>query len=408
VISQLILLALLLAFSAFFSGSETAFFSLNHLEKEKLLSGTRGARRSFISRILSSPAEILITILTGNMVVNLFFASMMDVFIGGFIDENAWFYSVLIGTLLVLVFGEMTPKNLAIKRSLSFFTLTSPILMIIHRGLTPIRFLLTKIERGIVSFVTSKLKPDTEDSRDLISSTFRIGLQRGIIQKSEVSILESFLDFREKTAADVMIPRAEMRAFDASMSLDELVDSVEPGYEGLLPAYRDDIDHVVGYLNIRDLLPFRFKLETPKNLSSMLKDVHPVPESKNLMELLRDFMENRIEMALVIDEYGGTSGIVTYQTLVEDFLYFFYHPREDFKRIGENAYIFPGSYDLNRAAEILNTEVDAESRTISGYIIELLEDIPQKGKELRVNGLLFIVRAVSRRKVLEVEVRKVT
>ena len=407
-ISQLILLVLLLGFSAFFSGSETAFFSLNHLEREKLLAGSRGGRRSFISGVLSSPADILITILTGNMVVNLFFASLMDVFIRGLITQNTWLYSILIGTLLVLVFGEMAPKNIAIKRSLPFFAHSTPVLMVIHRGLTPIRFVLTKLEGAIISFVTSKMKTDADAGRDLISSTFRIGLKRGIIHKSELSILESFLDFREKTAAEVMVPRTEMKAIDIATGIDQLLGSLDPGPGGLLPVYRDDIDHIVGYINIRDLLPFKFKLETRKTLISLIKPVHAVPESKNLMDLLKEIMESRIDMALVVDEFGGTAGVVTYQTLVEDFLYFFYHPREDFKRIGENTYIFPGNYDLDRVAEVLGTTLDAESRTISGYIIEILEDIPQKGKELHVDGLLFIVRAVSGRKVLEVEVRKVT
>ena len=138
-IPRLILLTVLLGLSAFFSGSETAFFSLNHLEKEKLLSRTKGRRRTFISRILASPAEILITILTGNMVVNLFFASTMDVFVGRFIGEYAWLYSILIGTLLVLIFGEMTPKNLAIRHSLPFFNFSSRILGVFHRVLTPTR-----------------------------------------------------------------------------------------------------------------------------------------------------------------------------------------------------------------------------------------------------------------------------
>ena len=406
-ITQLILLAVLLAFSAFFSGSETAFFSLNHLEKEKLLTNAGGTRKKFISRILSSPADILITILTGNMVVNLFFASTMDVVIGEFFGEYAWLYSILIGTLLVLIFGEMTPKNLAIRRSLSFFSFSSPILMVIHRVLTPIRFVLSKIERGVVVFITSKMKPDADDSRDLISSTFRIGLQKGIIHKTELSILESFLDFREKTAEDIMVPRTELRAVEISTSLGQLLDTIDPdGYDALMPVYRDDIDHIAGYLNIRDILPYRFGLDTRKTLSSVLKPIHPVPASKNLMELLREIMENRCEMAVVLDEYGGTSGTVTYQTLVEDFLYFIYHPREEFKRIGEEHFIFPGSYDLDRAAEVLNTTITAESRTISGYIIEVLEDIPEEGRELRVDDILFVVRAVSRRKILEVEVRR--
>jgi putative hemolysin len=205
-----------------------------------------------------------------------------------------------------------------------------------------------------------------------------------------------------------MVPRTEIRAVDVSTSVSELLDCIEPVTDELIPVYRDDIDHIVGYIHIRDVLPFRFSFEERTTLTPLIKDVHPVPESKNLMDLLREIIENRIEMALVIDEYGGTSGIVTYQTLVEDFLYFFYHPKEEFTRIGDDTYIFPGNFDLARAAEVLDTVVDSESRTISGYIIEMLEDIPQIGKELRINGLLFIVRAVSRRKVLEVEVRKVS
>ena len=407
-IVQLIVLTVLLALSAFFSGSETAFFSLNHLEKEKLLSLGGGGRKKFIARILSSPAEILITILTGNMVVNLFFASTMDVFVGRFIGEYAWLYSILIGTLLVLVFGEMTPKNLAIRHSLPFFAHSSRILGAIHRVLTPVRFVLTRIERSVVSFITVRLKPESEDGRDLISSTFQIGLQKGIIHHSELSILESFLDFKEKTAADIMIPRTEMNAVEASTSLMDLLSTITPeDYDTLIPVYKEDIDHIVGYVNTQDILPFRYRLDTRKTLMSIIRAIHPVPDSKNLMELLREIMEIRCEMALVVDEYGGTAGIVTYQTLVEDFLYFFYHPREEFRRTGEGTYIFPGSYDLERAAEILGVELEGESRTISGYIIEVLEEIPQNGRRLEVDGLLFIVKSVSENKILEVEVRSV-
>ena len=183
-IIRLIVLGVLLLLSAFFSGSETAFFSLNHLEKEKLLAHARGHRRSFIQKILSSPADILVTILTGNMVVNLFFASIMDVVVGEHIPRYGWLYSILIGTSLVLVFGEMTPKNMAIRHSLSFFTFSSQILRFIHVALTPVRLVLIRIERTVVAFITGRLNPEAEDTRNLISSTFQIGLQKGIIHQS--------------------------------------------------------------------------------------------------------------------------------------------------------------------------------------------------------------------------------
>ena len=408
-IIQLILLGALLLMSAFFSGSETAFFSLNYLEKEKLLSRARGSRRSFISKILNSPADILVTILTGNMVVNLFFASLMDLVVGERVGKYGWLYSILIGTFLVLVIGEMTPKNMAIRHSLSFFSFSSRILRFIHVALTPVRFILTRIERAVVAFITGRLNPEAENSRNLISSTFQIGLQKGIIHQSEHSVLESFLDFREKTAVDVMIPRTEIPAVDAHTNLKDLLDSLtEDKQDPLLPVYKEDVDHIVGYINIRDALPFRYELDTRKTLMSILKPIHPVPETKNLKDLLREIMENRCEMALVVDEYGGTAGIVTFQILVADFLYFFYHPHVEYKTRGDNVFIFPGNFDLDRVGEILDTRFESENRTISGYIVEQLEDIPEAGRELDAEGLHFVVTRVSRKKVLEVEVRKAT
>ena len=407
-ILQVIILFVLIALSGYFSGSETAFFSMNQIEKEKLVAGCRGRRKAFVRVILSSPAEILITILTGNMVVNLFFASVMDRFVGRLVDDYAWLYSIIIGTVLVLIFGEMTPKNLAIRHSLSFFRVASRPLRYIHSGLTPVRFVLNRVEKYILSFLTGRLKPESEDSRSLISSTVQIGLQKGIVHHSELSILESFLDFREKTAEEVMIPRTEINAVESRSDLDSIIELTKKTDTGLLiPVYRETIDHITGYVNVRDVLPYRYGLTMPKTIAPIVRPIHPVPESKNLLELLREIMELNCEMALVVDEYGGTAGVVTFQSLVEDFLYFFYPSKESYTRVDEHTFRFPGSFELDRAERLLETRFESDSRTVSGFVIEKLEEIPQVGAELRVDGVLFVVRAVSRRKVLEIEARKI-
>ncbi len=406
-ILQIALLVMLLVFSGFFSGSETAFFSMNQIEKQRLVAGCRGRRRAFLRSIIASPAEILITILTGNMVVNLFFASFMDRLIGRFVDEYAWFYSVVIGTILVLIFGEMTPKNLAIRHPLSFFRFSSRPLRGVHVALTPARRVLTRIETAILSFLTRRFKPENEDSRSLISSAVQLGLRKGIVHHSELSILESFLDFREKTAEDVMIPRAEILAVEFGSKIQTVIELAKKNGTGLLiPVYRETIDHIIGYVNVRDTLPYRYRLAASKTIAPIIRPIHPVPESKNLLELLREIMDLNCEMALVVDEYGGTAGVVTYQHLVEDFLYFFYPSKETYTRIDDHTFRFPGSFELERVEKLLDMSFDSDSRTVSGFVIEKLEEIPVVGAELRMEKVVFTVKAVSRRKVLEVEARK--
>ena len=406
-IPQIVILVILLASSAFFSGSETAFFSLNHFEKEKLNSGARGRRNRFIRSILENPAEILITILTGNVIVNLFFASLMDRFVARFVESYAWVYAILAGTSLVLVFGEMTPKNFAIRHSLRVFDVSSRPLRGLHSLLAPVRYLLKLIEKVILRILTARLHPEREDSRSLISSTMQIGLKKGIVHSSELSILDSFLDFREKTAEEVMIPRIEITAIEAKEKLSSLFDLAKKnGTDELIPVYRETIDRIIGYVNLRDLLPYRYGLATARTIAPLVRPIHPVPESKNLMELLREITEIKCQMALVIDEYGGTAGIVTYQHLVEDFLYFFYPSKSSYFEVDDSTFRFPGEFELERVEELLGVEFESESRTVSGFVTEMLEEIPAVGAILEAAEIVFTVKAVSRRKILEVEARR--
>ncbi|MEW5817262.1 MAG: DUF21 domain-containing protein, partial [Spirochaetota bacterium] len=188
-ILSLPLLIILLLLSAFFSGTETAFFSMNHFEKETLKKTSKGKKHKLILGFLSNPGDILITVLTGNMIVNLFFASIMDQVISGYVEEYGWFWSTVISTVLVLIFGELTPKNLAIRRSMTFFTFVFPLLRLVHFLFTPVRRILKKIESGIITFLAGRIRGDQGNQREIISSTFQIGLQKGLIHPSEMSIL---------------------------------------------------------------------------------------------------------------------------------------------------------------------------------------------------------------------------
>ena len=405
----IVILLILLVFSSLFSGSETAFFSLNHLEKDRLLRRSKGRIGRFVAGILFAPEDILITLLTGNMIVNLFFASLMDRLVLRFVSDNTWLYSIILGTVFLLIFGEMTPKSFAIRHSLKFFNFTSRFLFYIHIFLSPIRRLLKILENRVIALVMGGVKEEETDSRMLISSTLQVGLQKGIVHPSELAVLETFFDLREKTAEEVMIPRTAMKGLDVKTGLPEVIRRVKKmDRRNPIAVFDKDLDHLVGYFNLRDLLSYYRNGGNRSDLKTIVKPVHPVPEKKNLFELLREMVEAKKEMAVVVDEYGGTAGIVTFQHLIEDFLDFFYPSDEEgIVRVSKGVFRVPGHIDLDEIENLLDVELISENRTVAGLLMERLGSIPARGTGVRIEGQDFIVRRVGKNRIIEVEIRKV-
>ena len=403
-IIQLSILLILIALSGFFSGSETAFFSLNHLEKEKLKRRSSGRMSTFIGYVLDKPEEILITILTGNMFVNFLFASILDNVFETVVPDNAWLYSITAGTMIILIFGEMAPKNMAIRHSLSFNTFSFPVLRLIHMIIKPFRIVLSSIEKGITSRISKKIKKD-ENIHILIRSTLQVGLKKGIIHQSELNTLESFFEFREKCAEDVMIPRTEISGVSNKTRISRLEhDDFKRNRSDIIPVYKKSIDYITGYININDILPYKYGLRSGMKLSGITKPILPVPESKNLLELMNEMIDTKKEMAVVIDQYGGTAGIVTFSSLAENFLDSFY-PDDDFIRKINDRYILSGQIEIDRLNDIFDREFITESRTLGGLIIENMEEIPTPGKQIKISNIMFKVNKVSRNRITEVEAR---
>ena len=402
------LLAALLAASGFFSGSETAFFALNHIEKQKLSHATAGKTRGFVRSVLASPSQILITILTGNMVVNFLFASLTDRVVDYFIHTHAAIYSILVGTFLLLVFGEMAPKYIAIRHSLPFFSFTSRPLFYVHAALRPVRKGIKVLEGGIVRFVTMRIRLESEAARTRIISTARFGLNRGVIHRSELAVLESFLALREKTAGEIMTPRIDLNALDATTTTGDLLAWIAAEREQeLIPVYRDDIDHVVGYVDVQDMLPIRFELQPCSNVAQVMQAIHAVPDGKPVLDLMREMMAANKKMAVVVDEYGGTAGVVTHESILKDLLSFFYPAdASEYVKIAEGAYRVSGQFEIEHLGKLLDAELDSEARTVGGLVIERLGDIPSVGAEVIVSGHVFAVRRISKNRISEVEVRR--
>ncbi len=403
-IARLAIMTVLVVFSFFFSATETAAFSLNQLEKERL---RREKRSGFLLAALQQPEDILATILLGNMIVNLMFASLMDTVVEHLYGEDTGLISIVASTALLLVFGEMTPKNLAIRHAASFFSFSMPLLVNVHVLLAPVRSGLDLLRRRVTSLLSGRVRADADDRRSLITSTLQVGVNKGLLHPSELAATESFLEFREKTASDIMIPRIRLAGIDAHSDFDAAVERLRrDGGRGPVLVFEGDIDHLTGYLTARDLLAWRYGAASADTVATLLRSFYSVPEGKPLFELMQEMIGQNTELALVLDEYGGTAGVIPFQLLVGDFLQYFYPKEERVLQASEGAYRLPGELPLEALETLLGVSCESESRTVGGMVIERLGEIPAAGTTLELAGAQLVVRRVSQRRILEVEVRK--
>jgi len=402
-------LALLLLLSAYFSSSEAAVFSLSNLEQDSLKrrSGTRLA--AVLERIFSSPDDILITILTGNMFVNVFASTLAQLIGERIFPFETDLLSIISMTVLLLIVGEMAPKNIAVRHAQSFSRFTAVPLHYLAVLLTPLRWFFNLFNR-LVNVLIPHRDSAWANEHSIIRSAVQIGYKEGILDGSELDLVESFCDFREMQAEQVMTPRTEIFGVEVSRRISDLIRDCESMADShgavLLPAYDQDLDHLVGYIACRDLVPYKLNLKPDARLSQILKNALSVPATKNCAELLVEMRESNTEMAVVIDEYGGTAGIATFKDLIEQLLGYFY-PSGDMKAVelAEGNFRVAGNMKIDELSELLGEEIISESRTVAGLITDTLGEIPAVGTRLVINGVEFTVNRIGKTRILEIEVR---
>ena len=408
---QLAILGILLAFSFFFSGTETAYFSMNRLERDALLRKAAPYQRKVIQRLLGSLDEILVTLLTGNMLVNVFASALAERIGWRVFPFESELFSIAAMTVLLLLVGEMTPKILAVHNTVSFARSTAFPIYYVHQLLAPLRWLLGRLSTTLAPPQRGPAPDPRQRASGLILSAIRLGYKRGILNQSEEHLFRSVFAFQEKTADEVKIPRSQLRGVPDSMAVRELIGLAEREPIAVNDAYilvhQRDMDHLLGYVHVQDLLPFKYGLKDEERLAAILRPLHIVPESKDLIDLMLEMADSNSELSLVVDEYGGTAGIVPFQGMVEEILGYFYPSGlEAITQIEPNRYVLRGDLELERLRELFGLEVDSESHTVAGLIFERLGEIPEPGTRVSAAGLELTVRKTSRNRILEVEARK--
>ena len=403
----LALFCLLLCFSAFFSASETALMSLSkirliHMVEEK----TRGA--SIIKDLRDNPSKMLGTILVGNNIVNIGASSIATVLAIEYFGDTGAGIATGITTILVLIFGEITPKSLAAQKSERVSLIVARPIFILTYLLNPIVFVFTQIAGLFMRLLglqsNANLPTITEDE---LKSMVNLGEEEGVIEDHEKTMICNVFDFADQLVKDVMIQRMDIIAIDMNASYDEIIKIIKNEQYSRYPIYSKRIDNIVGILNVKELV-YRDPEEI-FDIKKFVKKPYYTFEFTNTSELFNEMKKRRTHMAIVLDEYGGTAGIVTIEDLVEEIVgeisdEYDMHTQE-IETIREGEYIVDGSTRIEELNELIGTEIESEHYdSIGGFVIELMGRLPRQGESVEHMGTKFIIESMERNRIRKIRV----
>ncbi|MEO0473418.1 MAG: gliding motility-associated protein GldE [Bacteroidota bacterium] len=413
-LGQLVLFVLFMSVSFIVSGAESAFFSLSKPEIDEYKErDTPNAHR--ILRLINDPKRLLATILITNN-----FANIITILLGAFIirrlsESSEWvarfelILNVGLITAILLVFGEIVPKVYFARNRLKLVGLLAGPLGLLKFIFGPLAFLLVKGTQFIDRKVQLK-----ESNASLEDLKHAIDLTRDdIADKEEKEILKGIVNFSNITVKSIMRARVDVIAIDIDMGLPDIISVINENGYSRLPVYEENLDNVKGVLHIKDLLPYLNNPDLPLTLSEHLRKVRFIPESKKIDSLLEEFKAHRLHMAVVVDEFGGTAGIVTLEDVIEEI---FGEINDEFDsedwvytKISEDTYIFEGRISLIDVKKILKLEDEifedarGDSDSLAGLILELHGKIPDPGDIIRYQHFELHVESVSKNRITMVK-----
>ena len=398
---DVLILMFFLLLSTFFSGSETALFSLKKSDLMKF-GASPGRSEKLIARLMLKPQSILITILMGNLFVNLVISSFSTRLMLTVWGNYGHFIAIALVTPVIIILCEISPKTIAIHNPGKFSKRVITPLKVFHWLLMPLR-------KGLELFIGAimglfKLHPRegftlTEEELDM---AIRLGEDDGVIAKEEGGFLKNVLRFSRKEAENIMVPRNKAVFIPYNASIPEAIAVFMDSGMVRAPVYREDFDNVVGVLDFRDLIPYKLGYKKAKTVNKLLKSVHHYPASKELGELLTEFLEKKLQLAVVVDEYGGTAGVVTLTGILKELLGKefslgdeIYKP--DVRKVDERTSVVNGDMQIDDFnvlfREIIETK---EAETIGGYIIEKLGHFPKKDEAIALDLSLIHISEPTR------------
>ena len=414
------LLLLLLVLSAFFAGSEVALFSLDKKKLQNTFESNPLIKR-YLQKLLDSPGRLLVSLLIGNTIVNVS-ASIIAVMLAldyshqtGFPQSAALTIQIVILTLLILFAGELLPKIWAAKFPTKFAKTVAVPLYWINVILFPVAEILTEaIKAGVGRLKMDKLKGAMLPEE--ISELANLGHERGTIIEEEHGLINSIVNFRSVAVHEVMTPRVDIIAISVDSSFNELLEIITTTGHSRIPLYREDLDEIIGIIYAKDILPFIKNEEKRKNFS-LSKIAHRalfIPGSKLISGLLHEFQEKKKHLAIVVDEYGGTAGLITLEDIIEEILGEIrdeYDKEENpVTKLGDNSYIVLGKLTIAELNELMNTNFKESENyeTLAGMVLNHAGQIPKEGYTFSDEHYRITVREVLNKRIIKVQLDKIS
>ena len=409
---KLVLFFVCLILSSFFSAAETAFTSLNKIHLRSMLD-KKVKNADKVEKILDSPQKLLNTVLIGNNLVNIL-ASTLATSVAIKLSNNnnlILALSAAFVTFLILVFSEVTPKNFASQNPDKIALKTVDMIMFFAWILMPVVFLLNLVTNGfLILFGMKQEKKVPVVTESDLKTIVNVGHEEGILKVDEKEMINNVFEFGSSTAKDIMIPRTDVIAINLTADYKDIVDLFKNEGLSRIPVYDESIDNIVGILYLKD---FVFNADKSNfGLKKYLRKPFFTYEYKPIRELFKIMRVKKIPMAIILDEYGGTSGIITIEDLVEeivgDISDEYDENEKQIERIKENEYIIDGSTKIDDVNQELHINLKSEEfDTIGGYLVGVLGYFPKANKVIKTDGLEFIIECVEKNRIEKVRAKLV-
>lgn len=401
---------MLLIFSGLISGSEVALFSLS---KSQLKKEDKSGYVQIIQKSLTNPNKLLATILVANSFINIAIVILFTQ-IGNVIFKNItssfWQFiiEVVVATFLILLFGEILPKIYASRNNLTFSKFVIYPLVLLDFVLTPISLPMQKLS----NFIKNKLSFKKQNiDLNQISSALDL-TSPDETTKQEQKILKGILSFGNTETKEVMRPRLDIHAYSNLLSYEEVLKNIVENKFSRIPVYQDDLDNIIGILYVKDLLPFLDKKDFDW-LSTLRKPLF-IPENKKLDDLMQEFQDKKIHLAIVVDEFGGTSGVISLEDVIEEIVGDISDEFDDdsllFSKLDNFNYVFEGKTSMKDFYKILNIDSSpfdkfkGDSETIAGFILEISQSFPKINSKIAFENYTFTIESVDKKRIKQVKV----
>ena len=400
---QLLSLILLLCLSAFFSSSETALLSISQMRIRTLVD--EGNKRAMtLERVVSNKSKMLSAILIGNNVVNLSASSLITSLVINHFGNAYVGIATGIITLLILIFGEISPKTMATLQAEKVALKVAGIISVLMKILTPVIFIINLLAGGVLRLmgVDPNAKTDTITESEL-RTIVDVSHEEGVIESEERRMINNVVDFGDTQAKDVMVPRIDMVFVEENTTYDELMEVYRENMFTRIPVYRDTTDNVIGIINMKDLL--FYEKSTDFQLKNYLREAYFTYEFKKTSELFMEMRQNSVSLAIVLDEYGATAGLITLEDLLEELVgeirdEYDADELKSFQKLSDREYRVEGSMkldDINDALELSLSSEDYDS--VGGLIIGALDHVPVAGEGVTVDNIRFVVEKMDKNRI---------